>query len=123
MNKKIVIFDDDQEILTAMESVLDFVDWDLVTFSSGQDAMKVIFNEKPDLILMDIQMPEMNGYEATMQIRKTETGKRIPIIALTAGTVKGEREKCLDAGMDDYLTKPILKDTLEAAIKKWGLKK
>ena len=90
---------------------------------NGVQAIEQYLEKSPDLILMDIQMPEMNGYEATMQIRKTENGKRIPIIALTAGTVKGEREKCLDAGMDDYLTKPILKDTLEIAIEKWGIKK
>ena len=90
---------------------------------NGVQAVEQYLAKAPDLIFMDIQMPEMNGYEATMQIRKAETGKRIPIIALTAGTVKGEREKCLNAGMDDYLTKPILKDTLEVAIQKWGLKK
>jgi CheY-like chemotaxis protein len=64
-------------------------------------------------------MPEMNGYEATREIRQLENGRRVPIIALTAGTVSGEREKCIEAGMDDYLTKPVLKDTLEEAIHKW----
>jgi CheY-like chemotaxis protein len=68
---------------------------------------------------MDIQMPEMNGYEATERIRNLETGSHVPIVALTAGTVVGEREKCLEAGMDDYLTKPILKDTLEKTIQTW----
>ena len=67
---------------------------------------------------MDIQMPEMNGYEATREIRQAGS-PHVPIIALTAGTVVGEREKCIEAGMDDYLTKPVLKDTLEAAVRKW----
>ncbi|MNL71742.1 Signal transduction histidine-protein kinase BarA [compost metagenome] len=71
---------------------------------------------------MDIQMPEKNGYEATREIRQLETDRRVPIIALTAGTVVGEREKCIEAGMDDYLTKPVLKDTLEEAIHKWLFK-
>jgi len=61
----------------------------------------------------------MNGYEATREIRRAEGRSRVPIIALTAGTVVGEREKCIEAGMDDYLTKPVLKDTLEASIRKW----
>lgn len=86
---------------------------------NGKEAIKAFQRSRPDIIFMDIQMPEMNGYEATGEIRKLETGSRVPIIALTAGTVVGEREKCIEAGMDDYLTKPVLKDTLEAAIRKW----
>jgi PAS domain S-box-containing protein len=73
----------------------------------------------PDLILMDVQMPVMNGYEATKEIRKTKKGKHIPIIALTAGTIIGEKEKCLEAGMDDYASKPIIKEVLETIISKW----
>jgi PAS domain S-box-containing protein len=73
----------------------------------------------PNLILMDVQMPIMNGYEATNEIRKTIKGKHVPIIALTAGTVVGEKEKCLEAGMNDYISKPILKDILEEIIAKW----
>ncbi|MNY78348.1 Sensor histidine kinase RcsC [compost metagenome] len=67
-------------------------------------------------------MPEMNGYEATREIRQGAGHAHVPIIALTAGTVVGEREKCIEAGMDDYLTKPVLKDTLEAAVRKWLLR-
>jgi CheY-like chemotaxis protein len=68
---------------------------------------------------MDVQMPIMNGYEATQKIRLLETNKRTPIIALTAGTVKGEKEKCLEMGMDDYVSKPIIQVTIEAVIAKW----
>ena len=74
---------------------------------------------KPDLILMDIQMPIMNGYEATKEIRKTEKGKFIPIIALTAGTIVGEKEKCLEAGMNDYISKPIIKEILQTKLVQW----
>ena len=73
----------------------------------------------PDLVLMDVQMPIMNGYEATQEIRKTIKGRNIPIIALTAGTVVGEREKCLEVGMNDYASKPILKEVLEGIVSKW----
>jgi len=74
---------------------------------------------KPDLILMDVQMPIMNGYEAASAIRKLKIGEHVPIIALTAGTVIGEKEKCLEAGMNDYASKPIVKDVLQNIITKW----
>ena len=86
---------------------------------NGKEAIEKQSVLKPDLILMDIQMPIMNGYEATEEIRKTKNGTLIPIIALTAGTVVGEREKCLEKGMNDYVSKPIVKEVLEAVITKW----
>ncbi len=75
---------------------------------NGLEAVEYFRSNKPDLIFMDIQMPEMSGYEATKAIRLLEPSKVTPIIALTAGTVKGEHQRCLDAGMDDYLSKPVL---------------
>lgn len=84
----------------------------------GQDAIAKFEQSDIDIIFMDVQMPVMNGYVATERIREIQT-KHIPIIALTAGTVIGEREKCLEFGMDDYASKPIIKDTLEMIIAKW----
>lgn len=87
--------------------------------SNGLEALEK-FQENPfDIIFMDIQMPVMNGYEATEEIRKLKNGKTIPIIALTAGTVVGEKEKCLSIGMNDYVSKPIIKGSLEEIIEKW----
>ena len=84
----------------------------------GQDAVDKFQESSIDIVFMDIQMPIMNGYEAAQKIREVQK-HRIPIIALTAGTVIGEREKCLEVGMDDYASKPIIKDTLEMIISKW----
>ncbi|WP_227687047.1 PAS domain S-box protein [Spirosoma arboris] len=86
---------------------------------NGQEAVDMYVQHQPDLILMDIQMPVMNGYEATQRIRELEQGRHIPIIALTAGTVKGEREKCLAAGMDDFITKPIVEKSMVSLFQKW----
>ena len=86
---------------------------------NGKEAVEKFQIIKPDLVLMDIQMPFLNGYEATAAIRKLEIGKHTPIIALTAGTIIGEKEKCLEAGMDDYTSKPIIKEIFEAIIIKW----
>ena len=78
-------------------------------------------NDKPfDLILMDCQMPVMDGYATTKMIRKNmQEDDHLPIIALTANAMEGDRQRCLDAGMDDYLTKPFKRDQLSAALEKW----
>ncbi|MDE3253627.1 MAG: response regulator, partial [Bacteroidota bacterium] len=86
---------------------------------NGQEAVELYKNELPDIVFMDIQMPEMNGYEATRMIRQMQTNQRIPIVAITAGTVKGEREKCLAAGMDDFISKPIVENSVFNVFNKW----
>lgn len=91
----------------------------ITTVSNGQEAIEKFEVEQFDIIFMDIQMPLMNGYEATKIIRTMDHGKNIPIIALTAGTVIGEKEKCLEIGMNDYVSKPIIKGSLEEVIAKW----
>lgn len=85
----------------------------------GEKALEEVSKINPDIIFMDIQMPLINGYEATKQIRKIESLKNIIIIALTAGTIMGEKEKCIEAGMNDYVSKPIVKKTLEDILEKW----
>lgn len=87
---------------------------------NGLDAVNKYSEQRPDIILMDVQMPVMNGYEATEAIRKLENiGFRTPIIGLTAGVLLGEKEKCIDAGMDEYVSKPVVKETLEKMFYKW----
>jgi len=92
----------------------------LLEAENGKVAVDLFKLNWVDIILMDVQMPIMSGYEATRLIREHENGKtKTPIIALTAGTVKGERDKCLEAGMNDYITKPIVKGALEKALQEW----
>ena len=88
---------------------------------NGLEAVRAVDRVAYDLILMDCQMPEMDGYEATKAIRAEQRdGDRVPIIALTANAMQGDREKCLEAGMDDFLTKPIERKLLAEALKKWS---
>lgn len=90
-----------------------------VEANNGLEALRYCKNQMPDIILMDVQMPEMNGYEATRQIRELEHHAHIPIIAFTAGNVKGEREKCIAAGMDDFIVKPVVEENINMIFKKW----
>ena len=90
--------------------------------SNGLEAIKLLQKYPYALVLMDCQMPEMDGYEATAQIRKSNNNtlnSKIPIIAMTANAMKGDRDKCLEAGMDDYLSKPVNPDRLADMLKKW----
>ena len=91
----------------------------IVEANNGDEAVLQFKTEQPDLILMDIQMPEKNGYETTAEIRNLNTSENIPIIALTAGIMLGEKEKCLEAGMNDYISKPIIEAELEQKLIQW----
>ncbi|MDD2798156.1 MAG: PAS domain S-box protein [Bacteroidales bacterium] len=96
----------------------------IISAVNGEEAVKETLMLTPDFILMDVQMPVMSGLEATVKIRKEETkGRRVPIVALTAGAVKGEREKCFDAGMDDFLTKPLEYQELVNVLDKFIVRK
>jgi len=120
-NTKILVVEDNKINMLLTKTILKSLFPEIIIYegSDGEEAVKQFAEVQPDIVLMDIQMPVMNGYEATKVIRQTETGKNTPIIALTAGTVKGEKENCLEAGMDDYITKPIIRSILEEVILKW----
>jgi signal transduction histidine kinase/CheY-like chemotaxis protein len=94
----------------------------VVLATNGQAALKRFDEVRCDLILMDVQMPEMDGYEATRRIREQERdrGTRVPIIAMTAHAMSGDRERCLAAGMDDYIPKPVSRKVLEATLAKYA---
>ena len=86
---------------------------------NGYEAIQQFEKINPTIVFMDIQMPIMNGYETTRAIRNTKKGRDIPIIAVTAGAEKDERNKCISAGMDDYISKPIMKGSVEETLIKW----
>ena len=121
-DSKIVFIVEDNSInmLLAKTLILQIIpNAEIIALVNGEDAVEKANSIIPDLILMDIQMPIMNGYEATIAIRKLPNCQSIPIIALTAGTIVGEKEKCIKVGMNDYISKPVDKENLVAIIKHW----
>lgn len=92
-----------------------------VVAENGREAVDAVAEQEFDVVLMDMQMPVMDGYEATMHIRKREqdSGGHIPIVAMTAEALKGDRERCLATGMDDYVSKPITPTEMYRAIEKF----
>jgi PAS domain S-box-containing protein len=120
-NLNIMLVEDNKINMLLLKTIIKKVvpDANLIEASNGEIAVSEFNKQNLDIIFMDIQMPIMNGYEATIAIRKLESGKDIPIIAITAGTEKEDKEKCLIAGMNDYISKPIVKGVIEEKIIKW----
>jgi CheY-like chemotaxis protein len=109
--KKILIVDDVELNIDLLLQLLED-DYDLVTAADGATAVQMAEQEKPDLILMDISLPVLDGYQATAQIKANPELAHIPIIALTAHAMSGDEKKALTAGCDGYLTKPLNDDLL-----------
>jgi len=108
--KVLLVEDNDTNALIA-KLMVEKIGHEVTVATNGREALRLLDTSHFDVILMDCQMPEMDGYETTGIIRKAkQTWNRIPIIAMTASAMKGDREKCLEAGMDEYLSKPIKKD-------------
>ena len=94
--------------------------WTVVTATNGRDAVDILQrNDNLSVVLMDIMMPGMDGYETMREIRREPRFRTLPILALTAKAMKGDREKCLDAGASDYIAKPVNTDQLLSLLRVW----
>jgi two-component system cell cycle response regulator DivK len=115
MAKTILIVEDDPRNLKLLRDLLQRFGYEILEAPDGEQGVKSAGEKKPDLILMDIMMPKMDGLEATRIIKADEKTKHIPIIALTSYAMKGDREKTIEAGCDGYIAKPIdIKEVLKA---------
>ncbi|HEX4049295.1 MAG TPA: HAMP domain-containing protein [Steroidobacteraceae bacterium] len=119
-NRKVLVVDDDIRNIFALNSLLERHNMQVISANNGRDAIRLIENT-PDLalVLMDIMMPEMDGYETIRRIRTEAEFRRLPIIALTAKAMKGDREKCLEAGASDYVAKPVNTEQLLSLVRMW----
>jgi CheY-like chemotaxis protein len=119
-SKRVLVVDDDVRNIFALSSVLERHGMDVVTAGTGQEAIeKVAADPGIDLVLMDIMMPGMDGYDTMRAIREQPESRSLPIVALTAKAMKGDREKCLEAGASDYLAKPVVTDQLLGMLRQW----
>ena len=112
--------DDDVRNIFALNSVLERRGMQVINASNGMDAIKLVEStEDLSLVLMDVMMPEMDGYETMRRIRSNARFRLLPIIALTAKAMKGDREKCLEAGASDYVAKPVDTAQLLSLVRMW----
>ncbi|MGC2282254.1 MAG: response regulator [Candidatus Acidiferrales bacterium] len=120
VGKKVLVVDDDVRNIFALSSVLERRGMTVLTAGTGREAIKTL-ESTPDvaIVLMDIMMPEMDGYETMQVIRQNTSFRRLPIVALTAKAMKGDREKCLEAGASEYLAKPVNTEQLLSALRMW----
>jgi CheY-like chemotaxis protein len=120
VGKKVLVVDDDVRNIFALSSVLERRGMFVLTAGTGREAIATL-ESTPDvaIVLMDIMMPEMDGYETMQVIRQNPSFRRLPIVALTAKAMKGDREKCMEAGASEYLAKPVNTEQLLSALRMW----
>jgi CheY-like chemotaxis protein len=119
-NKKVLIVDDDTRNTFALATILEDQDMEVVVAKNGKEALAALDKTSNiAIVLMDVMMPEMDGYEAMQKIRAQTCFQKLPIIALTAKAMKGDKAKCIEAGANDYLAKPVDTDKLISLMKVW----
>jgi two-component system cell cycle response regulator DivK len=119
MAKRILIVEDQEDNRVIMRDVLSSAGYDLIEAVNGEDGVKLAHSERPDLILMDIQLPIIDGYEATRQIKGSTVLKSIPIIAVTSYALSGDQAKARAAGCDGYVSKPFSPRELLARVREY----
>ena len=120
VDRKVLLVDDDARNIFALSSILERRGMQVLTATTGREAIALL-EATPDvsIILMDIMMPEMDGYETMAVIRENPRFRKLPIVSLTAKAMKGDRERCLEAGASDYLAKPVNTEQLLSALRMW----
>ena len=115
----ILMVDDQPGKLLSYEAILSELGENLIKATSGRQALDLLLKNDIAVVLMDVSMPEMDGYETMQVLRQIPALRRLPIIALTAKAMKGDREKCLEAGASEYLAKPVNTEQLLSALRMW----
>jgi CheY-like chemotaxis protein len=118
--RKVLVVDDDARNIFALTTILENQEMEVMSATNGRQAIEIVENtDDLSVVLMDIMMPEMDGYETMREIRKDPRFRTLPILALTAKAMKGDREKCLQAGASDYIAKPVNTEQLLSLLRVW----
>jgi len=117
--KKILVVEDNEKNMYLIWFILKNNNYEVIKAATGEEGVALAIQKKPDLILMDIQLPDIDGLEATKRIRKSEPGKKIPIIAVTSFAMSGDRERLIKGGCTGYIEKPINLEILLSEMKKY----
>lgn len=119
--KKIAVVEDNPDNRLLVQAILED-QYEVIEYETGQEALEGLENDRPDLVLLDISLPGMDGAEVLLHIRNNDCLKLLPVVALTAHAMTGDREKYLNAGFDDYVTKPILDERILLEVIERGLR-
>ena len=119
-SRKVLIADDDVRNIFSITKTLELHGMEVISAIDGKDALRQMEDHKDvSVVLMDIMMPEMDGYETIRQLRRNPAYRKLPVIAITAKAMTGDREKCIEAGASDYISKPIDVDQLLSLLRVW----
>ena len=119
-NRKVLVVDDDARNIFALTTLLENNEMEVLSATNGRHAIDLVEKtEDLSAVLMDIMMPDMDGYETMREIRRSPKFRALPILALTAKAMKGDREKCLEAGASDYIAKPVDSEQLLSLLRVW----
>ena len=118
MKNLILVVEDNETTRDLIQTQLTLLGYQVTTAKNGAEAVAKAIAELPDLVIMDIQLPVMDGFQAAAQIRKEPKTQSIPILAATAKAMSGDKQKCLDSGCDDYIAKPFTHKQLQIAVEK-----
>ena len=118
-NNTILIIDDDENAIKLLKVMLKSENYNLLSALRGEEGLKIVADTLPDLILLDLSLPKMSGWEVIQKIRDNQEYKYLPVIALTAHAMVGDREKVLKSGCNDYLSKPCFPKDIISKVKKW----
>ena len=116
MLAQILIVEDEPNMVAGLRDNFEYEGYEVITATDGVAGLECALKSTPDLVILDVMMPDMDGYETMKEIRKVPEFRTLPILALTAKAMKGDREKCLDAGASDYIAKPVSLRVLRQAL-------
>ncbi len=118
MKKKILIVEDDSDLVYVLQRLVGLLGYDTIVAKTGKEAVKIATSKLPDLIILDIMIPELDGFQVARKIRQNQETQGIPIVAVTALTAYKDKQKCFQSGCNEYIPKPLIPTKLASCVEK-----